>query len=83
MTLLESRYGLLGAGLIALGVAVAGWLIGQGFEQGRRAEHYVTVKGDHRRAARLAALARLARACRAGGAAPRYLMKLGSHSASG
>jgi hypothetical protein len=45
MTFLESRYGLLAAALIALGLVGAGWLVGHGFEQGRRAEHYVTVKG--------------------------------------
>ena len=41
----ETRSSLIGAALIALGMVGAGWLIGHGFEQGRRGEHYVTVKG--------------------------------------
>ena len=36
---------LIGAALIALGMLGAGWLIGDGFQKGRSAEHYVTVKG--------------------------------------
>jgi hypothetical protein len=35
-----------GAGLLlAIGVAVGGWLIGHGFEAGRRSDRFVTVKG--------------------------------------
>lgn len=45
MTFLESRYGLLAAALVGLGLVGGGWLIGHGFERGRSAEHYVTVKG--------------------------------------
>jgi hypothetical protein len=45
MASLESRFGLISAALIGLGLVGAGWLIGHGFEQGRAAEHYVTVKG--------------------------------------
>jgi len=45
MTFLESRSNLLAAALIGLGLVGAGWLVGHGFEQGRRAEHFVTVKG--------------------------------------
>lgn len=40
-----SRWNVLGAALIGLGLVGGGWLIGHGFEQGRRGEHYVTVKG--------------------------------------
>jgi hypothetical protein len=45
MAFLETRSSLIGAALIALGMVGAGWLIGHGFQQGRQAEHYVTVKG--------------------------------------
>lgn len=41
----KASSGLIGAALIALGMVGAGWLIGDGFERGRAAEHYVTVKG--------------------------------------
>jgi len=34
-----------GALLLALGIALAGWWVGQGFEKGRAADRYVTVKG--------------------------------------
>jgi uncharacterized protein len=40
-----SRWNVIGAALIALGMLGAGWLIGDGFARGRAAEHYVTVKG--------------------------------------
>jgi uncharacterized protein len=40
-----SRWNVLGAALIALGMLGAGWLIGDGFARGRAGEHYVTVKG--------------------------------------
>jgi uncharacterized protein len=45
MALWETRWSLIGAALIALGMVGAGWLIGHGFQEGRRGEHYVTVKG--------------------------------------
>ena len=41
----KASSGLIGAALIALGMVGAGWLIGDGFERGRAAEQYVTVKG--------------------------------------
>ena len=41
----KATSGLIGAALIALGMVGAGWLIGDGFERGRAAEQYVTVKG--------------------------------------
>jgi hypothetical protein len=31
--------------VLAIGLAVAGWLVGQGFRESRLAERYVTVKG--------------------------------------
>jgi hypothetical protein len=45
MALWEARSSLIGAALIALGMLGAGWLIGDGFQRGRAAAHYVTVKG--------------------------------------
>jgi hypothetical protein len=33
------------AGVLALGIALAGWFVGRGFAQFRRADRYVTVKG--------------------------------------
>jgi hypothetical protein len=36
---------LAGALILALGLLGAGWLVGRGFEQGRSADRYVTVKG--------------------------------------
>jgi uncharacterized protein len=38
-------WNLIGSALLGLGMLGAGWLIGHGFQQGRQAEHYVTVKG--------------------------------------
>ena len=35
----------LGAVILGLGIAVAGWFVGEGFFKGRAAERYVTVKG--------------------------------------
>jgi len=37
--------GLVASIVLALGIAFAGWQIGEGFYEGRRAERYVTVKG--------------------------------------
>ncbi len=37
--------GRLAALLVAVGIAAAGWLVGQGFEKARSADRYVTVKG--------------------------------------
>ena len=36
---------LVGAALIALGIALAGWWVGQGFREGRAADRYAAVKG--------------------------------------
>src|SRR5262249_19594629 len=36
---------LVGAALLALGTALAGWWIGQGFREGRAADRYAAVKG--------------------------------------
>jgi hypothetical protein len=42
----ESSNASLGAGaLIAVGLAVAGWLVGTGFSEGRQLDRFVTVKG--------------------------------------
>ncbi len=41
----SSRWNVLGAALVGLGLLGGGWLIGHGFQEGRRAEHYVTAKG--------------------------------------
>ena len=42
----ESSNGLLGpAAAVAVGLAVAGWLIGTGFSEGRQFDRFVTVKG--------------------------------------
>ncbi len=38
-------FGFLGAVVLAAGVAFAGWQVGTGFFEGRKAERYVTVKG--------------------------------------
>ncbi|MEQ8746087.1 SIMPL domain-containing protein [Pyruvatibacter sp.] len=38
-------FGFLGAIVLAAGVAFAGWQVGTGFFEGRKAERYVTVKG--------------------------------------
>lgn len=40
---MESR--LAAAGILAVGIALAGWWVGSGFAQGRAADRYVTVKG--------------------------------------
>ena len=37
--------GFLGAIIVAVGIAAAGWQVGTGFYEGRKAERYVTVKG--------------------------------------
>lgn len=39
------RNGLLIAAILAVGLAVAGWFVGDGFVRGRVADRYVTVKG--------------------------------------
>ena len=41
----RTNLGGVGALLIALGVAAAGWFVGHGFRQGRASDRYVTVKG--------------------------------------
>ena len=41
----RTNLGVVGALLIALGVAAAGWFVGHGFRQGRASDRYVTVKG--------------------------------------
>jgi hypothetical protein len=38
-------FALVGALILALGIAVAGWLVGDGFARGRAVDRYVTVKG--------------------------------------
>lgn len=43
---------ILSALLVAFGVAVAGWFVGDGFVQGRSADRYVTVKGVSEREVR-------------------------------
>ena len=40
-----NRDNLIAAGLLALGLVMAGWFIGHGFKEGRSADRYVTVKG--------------------------------------
>jgi hypothetical protein len=45
MTSSASPWNVLAAALIGLGLLGGGWLIGHGFQEGRRAEHYVTAKG--------------------------------------
>jgi hypothetical protein len=40
-----SPWNVLAGALIGLGLVGAGWLVGDGFQRGRAAEHYVTVKG--------------------------------------
>ena len=37
--------GVVAAGLLAVGVALAGWFVGQGFLEARQGDRYVTVKG--------------------------------------
>ncbi|MEM9124001.1 MAG: SIMPL domain-containing protein, partial [Pseudomonadota bacterium] len=42
---MDRGFGLVAAAMLALGVAVSGYLVGEGFREGRKAERYVTVKG--------------------------------------
>ena len=42
---MNGNRGILGALLVALGMAGGGWWVGQGFRQGRAADRFVTVKG--------------------------------------
>ncbi|UCG75396.1 MAG: SIMPL domain-containing protein [Gemmatimonadota bacterium] len=42
---MNGNRGILGASLIAIGIAAAGWQVGHGFSQGRAVDRFVTVKG--------------------------------------
>ncbi len=43
--MMDGRWISFGAVLVAIGVALAGWFVGDGFRQGRLPDRYVTVKG--------------------------------------
>jgi hypothetical protein len=42
---MNGRHGIIGALVVALGIAVGGWFVGHGFQQGRSSDRFVTVKG--------------------------------------
>ncbi len=42
---MNGRHGIIGALVVALGIALGGWFVGHGFQQGRSNDRFVTVKG--------------------------------------
>jgi hypothetical protein len=42
---MNERHGIIGPLVVALGIALGGWFVGHGFQQGRSDDRFVTVKG--------------------------------------